>query len=150
MLKCDSMSHDLFTLLVTSFILPLLPNLFPHYLQYIYLQVGSFATQFLSPICSTINNCMCPEPGRREQRATRSRAYVWRASSRWPAELQGPGDNQPLHLAHSWEWVIPLFSGELRNFLLVDLGGLDWSSRERELVWTPGGELGLYLQSTWG
>ena len=42
-------------------------------------------------------------------------------------------DTQPLHLAPSWEQVIPLFSGELANFLSVDLGGLVWSSRERNL-----------------
>ena len=44
-----------------------------------------------------------------------------------------PGDEQSLHLAPTWEQSIPLFSGELRNFLPVDLGGLDWSSRERSL-----------------
>ena len=42
-------------------------------------------------------------------------------------------DDQPLHLAPSWEQLIPLFSWELANFLPVDLGGLDWSSRERSL-----------------
>ena len=42
-------------------------------------------------------------------------------------------ESQPLHLAPSWKQVIPLFSRKLRNFLLVDLGSLDWSSRERSL-----------------
>ena len=42
-------------------------------------------------------------------------------------------DNQPLHLAPSFEQLIPLFSGEMANFLPVELGGLDWSSRERSL-----------------
>ena len=42
-------------------------------------------------------------------------------------------DVQPLHLAPAWEQSIPLFSGELRSFLPVDLGSLDWSSRERSL-----------------
>ena len=42
-------------------------------------------------------------------------------------------DIQPLHLAPSWEQLIPLFSGELRSFLPVHLGNLDWSSRERSL-----------------
>ena len=42
-------------------------------------------------------------------------------------------DGQPLHLAPSLEQSIPLFSGELANFLPMDLGGLDWSSRERIL-----------------
>ena len=54
-------------------------------------------------------------------------------------------DIQPLHLAPSWEQVIPLFSGELRNFFLTDLGGLDWSSREGNLFWMPGGKLGLWI-----
>ena len=42
-------------------------------------------------------------------------------------------DVQPLHLAPSWEWSVPLFSGELANFLPVDLGSLGWSSMERSL-----------------
>ena len=42
-------------------------------------------------------------------------------------------DVQPLHLAPAWEQLIPLFSGELRNFLPAHLGNLDWSSRERSL-----------------
>ena len=43
------------------------------------------------------------------------------------------GEDHPLHLALAWEQSIPLFSGELRSFLPVDLGSLDWSSRERSL-----------------
>ena len=35
---------------------------------------------------------MRPGPGRREQRATRSRPYLRRDSSRHPGELQGPGE----------------------------------------------------------
>ena len=42
-------------------------------------------------------------------------------------------DVQPLHLAPSWEQLIPLFSGEMREFLPAHLGSLDWSSRERSL-----------------
>ena len=42
-------------------------------------------------------------------------------------------DPQPLHLAPAWEQLIPLFSGELRDFLPACLGDLDWSSRERSL-----------------
>ena len=38
-----------------------------------------------------------------------------------------------LYLAPAWEQSIPLFSGELREFLPVNLGELDWSSRERSL-----------------
>ena len=40
-------------------------------------------------------------------------------------------DVQSLHLAPIWERSIPLFSGEMREFLPANLGGLDWSSRER-------------------
>ena len=42
-------------------------------------------------------------------------------------------DVQALHMAPTWGQLIPLFSGELRHFLQVDLGGLEWSSRERSL-----------------
>src|ERR1700743_2183205 len=42
-------------------------------------------------------------------------------------------DIQPLHLAPAWEQLIPLFSGEMREFLPACLGNLDWSSRERSL-----------------
>ena len=40
---------------------------------------------------------------------------------------------QPLHLAPVWEQSIPLFSGELRDFLPAHLGDLDWFLRERSL-----------------
>ena len=40
---------------------------------------------------------------------------------------------QGLHLAPDWEQSTPLFSGEMREFLLAHLGDLDWSSRERSL-----------------
>ena len=40
---------------------------------------------------------------------------------------------QDLHLALDWEKLTPLFSGEMREFLLAQLGDLDWSSRERNL-----------------
>ena len=41
--------------------------------------------------------------------------------------------DEPLHLASAWEQFIPLFSGEMREFLPVPLDNLDWSSRERSL-----------------
>ena len=49
-------------------------------------------------------------------------------------------DVQPLHPAPAWEQSIPLFSGEMREFLPVHLNDLDWSSRERSLwrVWSLG------------
>ena len=40
---------------------------------------------------------------------------------------------QDLHLTPDWEHSTPLFSGEMREFLLVCLGDLDWSSRGRSL-----------------
>ena len=43
---------------------------------------------------------------------------------------EGPED---LHLALVWEQSVPLFSGEMREFLPAHLGDLDWSSRERSL-----------------
>ena len=36
-------------------------------------------------------------------------------------------------LALNWEQLMPLFSGEMREFLLARLGDLDWSSRGRSL-----------------
>ena len=42
-------------------------------------------------------------------------------------------DLQGLHLALDWEQSIPLFSGEMREFLPTHLSNLDWSSRERSL-----------------
>ena len=46
---------------------------------------------------------------------------------------ESQGEDHSLHLALFWEQSIPLFSGELRDFLPVHLGNLDWSSRERSL-----------------
>ena len=40
---------------------------------------------------------------------------------------------QDLHLALDWKKSIPLFSGEMREFLPACLGDLDWFSRERSL-----------------
>ena len=42
-------------------------------------------------------------------------------------------DLQDLHLAPAWEQSIPLFSGEMREFLPAHLGNLNWSSRGRSL-----------------
>ena len=42
-------------------------------------------------------------------------------------------DLQGFHLAPDWEQLIPLFSGEMREFLPACLGNLDWFSRERNL-----------------
>ena len=40
---------------------------------------------------------------------------------------------EDLHLAPAWGQSVPLFSGEMREFLPARLGDLDWSSRERSL-----------------
>ena len=40
---------------------------------------------------------------------------------------------EDLHLTPAWEQSVPLFSGEMREFLPARLGDLDWSSRKRSL-----------------
>ena len=79
---------------------------------------------------------MCPGPGRREQRATRSRPIL----EGIPQDVlesfgvqESQEDLQGLHLAPEWEHLTPLCSGEMREFLPAHLGDLDWSSRERSL-----------------
>ena len=57
---------------------------------------------------------------------------------------ESQGIEQPLYLAPAWEQLIPLFSGEMREFLPAHLGNLDWV-QEEELVWMPGGEFGLWI-----
>ena len=47
--------------------------------------------------------------------------------------LESQENLQDLHLAPEWEQSTLLFSGEMREFLPVRLGDLDWSSRERSL-----------------
>ena len=91
---------------------------------------------------------MRPGPGRRAQRATRSRPYLRRDPTRRPAELQGPGE--PGRSSGS-----PL-SSELRaintSLLRGDEGVPPSSSGQsglvlqgEELVWTPGAEFGLWI-----
>ena len=46
---------------------------------------------------------------------------------------ESQGIEQPLYLAPTREQLIPLFSGEMREFLPAHLGNLDSSSRERSL-----------------
>ena len=57
--------------------------------------------------------------------------------SRQPDTLENLGNNQPLPSPPQVEQSIPLFSVELAPFLPVNLGGLDWSSRERTLSGHP-------------
>ena len=79
---------------------------------------------------------MRPGPGQRDQRATCSRPYLRRDSSRRLGELWGPGESgrsprSSPRSAPDWEQLTPLFSGEMRDFLPAHLSNLDWSSRER-------------------
>ena len=91
---------------------------------------------------------MCPGPGRREQRATRSRPYIRRDTSRCSGELQGPGEpggssgSPPSSglgaidttLLRGDEGVPPSLSGQLGLVL-----------QGEELVRMPGAELGLWI-----
>src|ERR1700743_1847151 len=75
---------------------------------------------------------MHPGPGRSEQRATRSRPYLRRDSSRRPRELQGPGEPGESGGCESLSTPRAIDTSLLGG----DEGylpGLDWSSRERSL-----------------
>ena len=94
-------------------------------------QVGSEAWRSLSGI-----HQMHPGPDRRKQRATHSCPYLRRDSSRHPTELQGPGESGG-HSASPPSASLGVINTsllrEMREFLPVCLGNLDWSSRERSL-----------------
>ena len=90
---------------------------------------------------------MRPGPGRREQRATRSRPYIRRVSSRRPGELRSSGEpggsGSSSHsgsgaidtaLLRGDEGVPPILSGRLGLVL-----------RGEELVRPPGSELGIWV-----
>ena len=87
---------------------------------------------------------MCPGPGKREQRATRSCPYIQRDTSRRSGELQGPGGSGgssphsggtiDTALLRGDEGVPPISSGRLGLVL-----------RGEELVRPPGSELGLWI-----
>ena len=85
---------------------------------------------------------MCPGPGRRAQRATCSRPYIRRDSSRRLGELRSPGGSQSdvgggtidPALLRGDEGVPPISSGRLGLFL-----------RGEELIWPPGAELGVWV-----
>ena len=90
-------------------------------------------------------HCMCPGPGRREQRATHSRPYIRRDSSRHSGELQGTGGSGGSS-PHSRV-------GAINTALLRGDEGVPSSSSGRlglvlqgeELVRPPGSELGLWI-----
>ena len=91
---------------------------------------------------------MRPGPGRRDQRVTRSRPYIRRPSSRCPAELWGPGE--PGRRSAS---PPSSFFGVINSTLLWGAEELPPSGsgqtgldlQGEELVWTPHGELGLWI-----
>ena len=98
-------------------------------------------------------HCMCPGPGRRDQRATRSRPYLRRDSSRRPGQLQGPGEpgqlRGPGEPGESGGSEPCSALGAINTSLLRGDEGV--SSRlglvlqGEELVRPPGSELGLWI-----
>ena len=100
-------------------------------------QVGSEEWRRLNGI-----HRMHPGPGRRAQRATRSRPYIRRDTSRCSGELQSPGRSQSdvgggaidTTLLRGDEGVPPISSGRLGLVL-----------QGKELVRLPGAELGLWI-----
>ena len=106
-------------------------------------RVGSEAWRRLNGI-----HQMRPGPGRREQRATCSYPYLRRNSSRRPTELWGPGEP-------GGSLISPPSSGlgTINTSLLRGDEGVPSSSsgqsglvlQGEELVWIPGGELGLWM-----
>ena len=100
---------------------------------------------------------MCPGPGQRDQRATRSCLYIQRNPSRCSVKLgvqENQGDKQALYLAPPWEIFFPIFPGELRNYLPATLANLDLQSRERNLSghlvesWISGFTIHLRIELT--
>ena len=93
-------------------------------------------------------HCMCPGPGRREQRATRSRPYIRGNSSRHSGELWGPGEPGRSSGSSSRSRL-----GAINTSLLWGDEGVPSSSSGRlglvlwgeELVRLPGAELGLWI-----
>ena len=85
---------------------------------------------------------MHPGPGQRAQRATCSRPYIRRDTSRHLGELRSPGGSSPcagagaIDTALLWgdEGVPPISSGRLGLVL-----------RGEELIWPPGAELGVWV-----
>ena len=91
---------------------------------------------------------MCPGLGRKEQRVTRSRPYVRRSSARHSGELQGSGETG----GHSTSPPGSTLGAINTSLVRRDEGvpsSLSGQSglvlQGEELVWTPGGELGLWI-----
>ena len=87
-------------------------------------------------------HCMRPGPGQRAQRATRSRPYIRRDTSRHSGELRSPGGSSPsigvgaIDTALLWgDEGVPPISSERLGLVL----------RGEELVRLPGAELGVWV-----
>ena len=91
---------------------------------------------------------MCPGPGRRAQRATRSRPYIRRDTSRHSRELRDPGEpGGPAGSSpHSGSGAIntALLRGD-EGVPPVQSGRLGLVLRGEELVRPPGSELGIWV-----
>ena len=91
---------------------------------------------------------MRPGPGRREQRATCSRPYIRRDSSRCPRELRGPGGpgGSSGSSPHSRAGTIDtaLLRGD-EGVPPIQSGRLGLVLRGEELVQPPGSELGIWV-----
>ena len=93
-------------------------------------------------------HCMRPGPGRKEQRATCSRPYIRRDSSRHSGELRSPGESGEPSGSSPCSRV-----GAINTALLRGDEGVSSSSsgrlglvlRGEELVRPPGAELGLWI-----
>ena len=91
---------------------------------------------------------MHPGPGRRDQRATRSRPYLRRDTSRRPRELWGPGEpgGSSGSLPHPGSGAIDtaLLRGD-EGVSPIQSGRLGLVLRGEELVRPPGSELGIWV-----
>src|ERR1700743_807871 len=91
---------------------------------------------------------MHPGPGRSEQRATHSRPYLRRDSSRHPRELRGPGEPGGSSRSSPRSRLGAINTSFLRGdegVFSSSSGRLGLVLQGEELVWTPGAELGLWI-----
>ena len=93
-------------------------------------------------------HCMRPGPGRRAQRATRSRPYIRRDTSRHSGELRSPGEprgssGSSIHVGAGAIDTSPLRGDE--GVPPISSGRLGLVLRGEELVWPPGAELGVWV-----
>ena len=91
---------------------------------------------------------MCPGPGRRAQRATHSRPYLRRDTSRCSGELWGPGEPGSPSRSPPSSGLETINTSLLRGDEGVssNLSGRSGLVLQgEELVWMPGGQLGLWI-----